>query len=139
MAAAVLTTLAGCGTPTVISDNFNNQTTATQAQLLALWQGAAQQIATQKNPINPVTDPDNPGYWPPDPRALDLEPDGLTVIEMPGNAFPCDASPTGYCAGETLSSQKIEIAAKYLLQPDGTGWEMQNVILERLGYNVSGR
>jgi hypothetical protein len=135
--------LAGCGAgtkPTASPSGFINQTTdATDAQLTALWQQAQQALATQPIPMNPVTSPNDITYAKPDPRALQLQPDGLDVIEMPGAYFPCSESPTGYCAGLTEGPEQIEVAQKYILSAGGTGYEMQNTMLERLGYNVSGR
>lgn len=137
-------------------NGFFNQSTATDAQLLALWQGAQQQLATQPIPMDPVTNPGNVQYSPPDPRALSIEPAcKVTVIALPNTqplptyppGFPCppnsDAPPGYYCAGATLGGNggpwTIEVVQNDLLDADATGWEMQNVILIRLGYNVGGR
>lgn len=144
LAALMLTGCGGASDPPADASGFINETSATDAQLAALWKGAQQQLATQPIPLDPVTNPNNITYAPPNPKALQVEPDGLIVKYgpppyAPDGAFACSESPTGYCWGITISSHEIEIAPKMILSAGATGWEMQDVILIRLGYNVGGR
>ena len=139
-------------------------TSATDVQLETLWQQAQQDLATQPIVLNPVTVEMHGGTLetvPADPRAYSVKPDCVAVIgvpdmtvaqlqaENPGLATEHNVDPTGvipapgnaqtkYCVAYTTSGS-IYVAASQVLNPGATGWEMQNVILARLGYNTAGR
>ena len=130
-------------------NGFINETTATDAQLLALWQGAQTQLATQPIPLDPVTHPTDITYDPPDPKAMSVEPEcQVKIVAQPpapnvGNGFACTASPTGYCGALTMGGTggpwTIEVVSTAVNSAGTTGWEMQNVILYKLGVSFSGR
>jgi hypothetical protein len=144
--------LTGCGystPPQCSASGFINDTSATDAQLKGLWQGAQQQLATQPIPVDPVTSPGNITYAAPNSQALNVEPACQVTVVTEANVLPasgqpgfaCSESPTGYCGGMTLGAGPwtVEVVTPDLLNPGATGWEFQNVILEKLGYNVEGR
>jgi hypothetical protein len=130
-------------------NGFINETEAPDAQLLALWQGAQTQLATQPIPLDPVTDPNDVTYAPPDSNAMSVGPlCQVKIVAMPPapnvpNGFVCTASPTGYCGGLTMGGKDgpwtIEVVSSELNSAGTTGWEMQNVILYKLGVSFSGR
>jgi hypothetical protein len=149
-----LVALVGCGANftdgTPCSPNgFINQTALTDAQLLSLWKGAQTQIATQPIPLDPVTDPRDITYDPPDPKAMSMEPQCQVkvVAAAPApnvpNGYACSQSPTGYCGGMTEGGSggpwTLKIVSTRLNNPGTTGWEMQNVILYKLGVKFNGR
>ena len=144
--------LAGCGdgvTQPCSSSGFINKTDASDTQLGELWQGAQPEMATKPIPLDPVSSSGNITYASPNPKALKVTPDCHVTVTtkpnvLPNSKFPgfsCSESPTGYCAEITLGSGPwtVEIVAPDLLEPGATSWEFQNVILEKLGYNVEGR
>jgi len=131
-----------------------------------MWQQAQQALATQVIPLNPVTAPINGGTVQtiaPDSRAYGVQPQGLAVIsvpdltaaqsqaEHPGVALQHNTDPTGvihcpegaqakYCCAFTASdNSSVSIAASQVLNFNATGWEFENIILARLGYNTAGR
>jgi hypothetical protein len=147
------------GSASCSPNGFINETSATDAQLLALWQGAQKAIGAAPWPPTPVTNPSAP-LKPADPRALTVLPAcTVTIIAIPDAlaqslpgypnvvhktnptgifACPGSDSPTGYCGGETIGNT-IEVAASTAASAGTTGYEMQNVILQKLGYSTSGR
>ncbi len=155
-------------TPTCASTSFDNRTNggATDAQLQALWRQAQQQLATQNIPLNPVTALTQgaaPQTLSPDSRANGVQPQCIAVIavpdltvaqlqaENPGVTLQHDTDPTGvihcpegaqakYCCAFTSSNNAgIYVAASQVLNGGATGWEFENIILARLGYNTAGR
>jgi hypothetical protein len=144
---------------------FDNHSSASTEQLKELWVGAQTQLATQAIPLNPVTASVKGTpvtYSPANSRAYTIEPDGLGVYgvpdltvaqlqsENPGVPLQHGSDPTGiihcpenanhvrycvsYCEGGAVYA-----AASQVLNPSATGYEFQNVILMRLGYDVAGR
>jgi len=116
---------------------------------MALWQGAQRTIATQPIPLNPVISPNDVSYDLPDSDAMSVEPGCRVKIVMenpaPGvaNGFACPESPTGYCGGMTLGGYSgpwtIKVVSTAVNSAGTTGWEMQNVILYKLGVKFAGR
>ena len=89
--------------------------------------------------VTHVNEPTN--TKPPDPRALSINPDGLTVIvhyENGGLYFtsPCgNICRDGKCVGcSRYAEYEVDYAEKV---PQALDWEFQNIILLRLGYNIS--
>jgi hypothetical protein len=141
---------------------------ASDPQLVAMGGRAQQHLATVNIVLNAAVVKTTPGTLPdtvpPDPRALTVGYDGVTVTvvpdltvaqlkaENPGIALrhkrdptgvihcPLPTTPptTGYCASY-LSGDSIYVAKSLEYDDGATGYEMQNIILERLGYDISGR
>ncbi len=155
-------------TPSCAATSFDNQTNggATDSQLQALWQQAQQELATQPIALNPVTVQMQGGTLQtiaPDSRATGVQPNCIAVItipdltvaqlqaENPGVALQHNTDPTGiihcpagalskYCHSFTASNnQAAYVSASEVLNFGATGWEFENIILARLGYNTSGR
>jgi hypothetical protein len=134
----------------------------TDPKLAALWQGAQTTIATQPIELNAalvVEDKEYPSYVPADSRAYGVEPTGVTVTVEPdltaaqlqAAGFPKTvAEPTGviqcpqnagnvkWCHSYTIGND-IVVAQSLLYSAGATQYEMENVILQRLGYNIGGR
>ena len=121
-------------------------TVATDPQLSALWAGAQQVIDTDNIVLNAAAvavQGVSPEIYPPDPRALRVLANGVTVTTIPDlnpGAITCPNNAEGvkYCHSNVQGSS-IFVATSNLYNPDATGYEMQNIILERLGYNVTKR
>ncbi len=155
-------------TPSCSSSSFDNQTNggATESQLQALWQQAQQELATQPIALNPVTVQMQGGTLQtiaPDARANGVQPNCIAVItipdltvaelqaENPGVALQHNTNPTGiihcpagalakYCHSFTASNnQAAYVSASEVLNFGATGWEFENIILARLGYNTASR
>ena len=155
-------------TPTCASTGFDNRTNggATDAQLQALWRQAQQQLATQNIALNPVTvltQGEALETVSPDSRANGVQPQCIAVVavpdltvaqlqaENPGVALQHNTDPTGvihcpegaqakYCCAFTASNNAgIYVATSQVLNVGATGWEFENIILARLGYNTAGR
>jgi hypothetical protein len=155
-------------TPTCAASSFDNQTNggATNSQLQALWQQAQQDLATQPIALNPVSVQMQGGNLQtiaPDTRANGVQPNCIAVItipdltvaqlqaENPGVALQHNTDPTGiihcpagalskYCYSFTASNnQAAYVSSSEVLNFGATGWEFENIILARLGYDTSGR
>jgi hypothetical protein len=155
----------GCGGGTgkgpVVVASGQPVVVASDPQLVAMWGRAQQHLATVNIVLNAAIVKTTPGTLPdtvpPDPRALTVGYDGVTVtvvpdltaaelkIEDPAIAQRHQHDPTGvihgpagYCASY-VSGDSIYVAKSLEYSDHATGYEMQNVILERLGYDISGR
>jgi len=139
---------------------------ANDPQLAAMWERAQQYLATNNIVLNAaalVVFPGiSPDTHPPDQRALATTNAGVTVAtiadltvaqlqaENPGTSLRHNSDPTGivhcpsnsegakYCASY-VSGTSIYVAASLEYSDNATGYEMQNIILARLGYDVSKR
>jgi hypothetical protein len=135
---------------------FINYTGLTDAQLLTIWNVAAQDLATQQIPIST----NGTNLHPPDSRALTVVPKNVAVISMPdwsmsdlvkiNPAWAGHAVPTGVFAvdtgtkyetvhGITLPWARPRIYGATSVLANVLVWEFQNVILSKLGYDVSNR
>ena len=131
-----------------------------------MWGRAQQYLATNNIVLNAAALAVYPGIspntQPPDQRALATGCDGVTVTtlldltvaqlqaENPGATLRHNIDPTGvvhcpsnnegakYCASY-VSGTNIYVAASLEYSDNATGYEMQNVILARLGYDISRR
>lgn len=121
------------------SDGFINLTTATDEQLESLWVGAQKALATQPIDIDPLGS--DPHTVAPDNKALDQWPGCQVEVRTTPGPFAAPQSPTGYANGETMGAGPwiIQVNEQEVLNPGVTGWEMENVILEKLGISVKGR
>jgi hypothetical protein len=155
-------------TPSCAASSFDNQTNgaATNSQLQAIWQQAQHELATQPIALNPVSVQMQGGTLQtivPDSRANGVQPNCIAVItipdltvaelqaENPGVALQHNTDPTGvihcpagalakYCHSFTASNnQAAYVSASEVLNFGATGWEFENIILARLGYDTSGR
>jgi len=155
-------------TPSCTASSFDNRTNggATDAQLQVLWQQAQQELATQPIVLNPVAVQVQGGVLQTtasDSRADQVQPQCVAVItipdltvaqlqtENPGVALQHQTDPTGvihcpegalakYCVSFTATNnQAAYVAQSQVLNFGATGWEFENIILARLGYNTSGR
>lgn len=139
----LLSALVGCAGVRDSSQPFINETSmaesAFQATATADWKQAQTDLATQ--PINLAAAVLGVNDVPPDPRALTVEPSGIVVKAIPDapghpGIVPCD-SVTGYCYAYLDNRYTIIVPES---KPQNMGpYEMANVILWELGYNVSGR
>jgi hypothetical protein len=128
---------------------FFNQTSASQDQLQEQWRLAQQQIAQAGFNLNmSAGSPPSP----PDARAMDIQPHGVTVISVPDVpisqlisidprwATHQDPSGTIMCSGQTVHSctdvnaNTIRVAAS--LVPGACQYEFEIIILNALGYDV---
>ena len=137
-------------------DTFLNYTGLTDAQLLTIWNTAAQGLATQQIPLST----NGTALQPADPRALTVTPKNVAVISMPdwtvsdltkidsawaGHSVPTGAfavdTGTGYetVHGITLPWARPRIYGATSVLASVLVWEFQNVILSKLGYDVSNR
>jgi hypothetical protein len=135
---------------------FWNHTGLTDAQLQSIWNAAAQQLATQPIPLST----NGTNLLPPSPKALAVAPENVAVMSMPDwsvadlakidPAWAGHAVPTGAfaanaglnyetVAGITMEWKRPRIYGAASVLPTVLVWEFQNVILGKLGYNVSGR
>jgi hypothetical protein len=149
------------------NSGFSNQTggLATDAQLQRIWTDAQTWLATQPIEMNTALvayEGAPPVYHQADPRAANVQPNCLAVFvvpdtplaDLPGvfhngkhkdptGMFPCPAETDGagqYCAAYTAPDYRsVHIAASLILNPGTTGWEFENVILQRLGYSCDER
>ena len=152
----------GSGSHSANTDGFDNQTNglASDAQLLELWHNAQVRLATAPISLNPVAvvlngDPNR--IVPPDPRARQISPGYVRVIAVPDiplASLPAEwhngahPDPTGiiaqcndvvqYCHASS-SGNAVWVAASMVDSDGTTGWEFENIILARLGYDVSRR
>jgi hypothetical protein len=138
------------------NDTFVNYTALSNAQLQSIWSNAAQQLATQQIPLNTS----GGDLQPPDPRALNVLPKNVAVISMPdwsvadlvkidpawaGHAVPTGAFAvdTGFdyetVAGITMPWTRPRVYGATSVLANVLVWEFQNVILDKLGYDVSNR
>jgi len=139
---------------------------AGDSQLVTVWNHAEQYLADNNIVLNAaavVTQPGTtPDIYPPDQRALGASSAGvtvtpvpdLTVVELqaenPGTTLKHNTDPTGiihcpsnnekarYCASY-VSGTSIYVASSLEYSDNATGYEMQNIILARLGYDISKR
>ena len=137
---------------------------ANDPQLVALWQRAQQLLATQAIVLNAAyvaIGKEQPKQIPPDTRSTTLAYEGVTVTTVadltaaelqaanPGVQLQHNTDPTGviqcprrsaakYCASY-LANRQIYVAQSALYDWRATGYEMENLMLSRLGNNVSKR
>lgn len=133
-------------------------------QLQTLWEQAQNTLATQMITLNAAYVAEGREaavVIAPDYRALSVSPAGVSVnpvpdltvaqlqSENPGAQLQHNTDPTGvihapagssasYCASYTQGSA-VYVSASLEYSAGATGYEFQNVILERLGYDVSKR
>lgn len=138
------------------NDTFVNYTALTDAQLLAIWNTAAQGLATQQIPLST----NGTNLQPADPKAMTIQPKNVAVISMPDwsvadlvkidPAWAGHAVPTGTFAVDTgFEYETVAGITNPWTRPRVYGatsvlatvlvWEFQNVILDKLGYDVSTR
>jgi hypothetical protein len=137
---------------------------AKDPQLVALWQRAQQLLATQVIVLNAAyvaIGKEQPKRIPPDARSTTLAYEDVTVTTVadltaaelqtanPGVQLHHNTDPTGvihcplrsvakYCASY-LANRQIYVAQSALYDWSATGYEMENLMLSRLGYNISKR
>lgn len=157
--------LVGCGsdppaatTGTCAKPAFINETSTPTSTFELLWATARQDVAAGGVALNAVSvtlSDTAPRGTPPDPRALNVKPCGVHLVNLPEvsaaelNALPhcnycpysdptgilkCSASPTGYCNSFT-DCQTVYVPAS---RPQNAEWEFMIIILKTLGYDVSG-
>lgn len=140
---SLLLAVVGCTGIRDTSQPFINQTSMSdslfQATASADWKAAQQTIATQA--INLSAGSFGVHDVPPDPRALTVQPSGIVVRSLPDapghpGIIPC-GSITGYCYAYLDNEHTIIVPDS---KPNNMGpYEMENIILWELGYDVSGR
>jgi hypothetical protein len=137
-------------------DTFVNYTPLTYVQLMSIWSTAQQGLATQQIPLST----NGTNLQPPDKRALTVQPENVSVIAMPDwsvadlvkidPAWAGHATPTGTfavddgidyetVAGITMPWTRPRIYGATSVLANVLVWEFQNVILDKLGYDVSTR
>ncbi len=163
--------LTGCGgSPKSVAaaehDPAQHHASFSDPRLQAMWVQAQEKIATTPIVLNAAKvslriDVVNVTR-PPDSRALNIWPDGVTVstapdltvaqlqAENPGETLHHFTDPTGvihppkgaiwaYCASYVQGSSIVVAESLLYGDHDPTEYEMENVILQRLGYDVIGR
>ena len=143
--------LIGCGgmpsepANTAAPRAFINRTSVSETVLTQAWSFA--QINLTNNPILlnqlTVSTQGSTQVWAqPDARAMGLQPWGITVEEQPEgpqHAIPCSI---GLCASYVTFSPDIVVASDYWLKTQPVPvlqYEFENLMLHRLGYDVSKR
>ncbi len=137
-------------------DTLVNYTPLTYVQLMSIWSTAQQGLATQQIPIST----NGTNLQPPDKRALTVQPENVAVISMPDwkisdlekidPAWAKDKDPSGSfavdtgfeyetVAGITNPWKRPRIYGAASVLSTVLVWEFQNVILDKLGYDVSSR
>lgn len=140
-----LSIMLGCG-GTIKMIGFRNHTSATDEQLWAMWRQAQQDLASNEvmlNPVQALFKHEQPicgitvECVPPDTKALQDEPDGVAVYEVPdqGGSIPCGPH---RCYAYTLGGE-VYVDSLYVLNQGATGWEFQNIMLARDGIPTDGR
>lgn len=138
------------------SKTFINFTGLPDSVLVSSWVSAQQSLATQSFP---TTDSGTPMHAP-DTRALTVQPSNVTVVSCPDEpianmvkvdpAWSKDKDPSGAILvlngfeyepvhGITCVWKRPRIYGAASQIPQVLVYEMQNVILSKLGYDVSGR
>jgi hypothetical protein len=138
IAAAGVGLLACGGTPDALNPKlrWRNETNGdmTDAEL-DYWWGIAQD-SIGKRPF--ITQVGSSVRHTPDPRAYDINPDGLRVIARFDNGglwFPGDECTNDQCRGITdYQAYLVEYAVGF---PNALDWEFSNIILRRLGYSIA--
>lgn len=128
---------------------FINQTSATMEQLQQQWSQAQQQLATAPFSLSISS----PAMHAPEPRALNVQPHGVTVVSVPDVpisqlvlidprwATHTDPSGTILCGGQTaysctdVNANTVRVAASMV--PGACQYEFEIIILNSLGYDVS--
>ena len=141
------------------SAQFINHTGVSDAVLMDAWKQAQTRLGTQSFP--------NSGYGPADhaadPRALNVQPSNVTVISVPDTtisdlvkvdpAWGKDKDPSGSiivamgqgfleyqtCAAMTFTWTRPRVYAAASEIPKVLSYEMENIILSKLGYDVTNR
>ena len=143
IAASLLFVLIGCANKTSVTNDpkacaaFVNESNQTDQQLMAAWVRAQTDIASQSGVCLNALDvaiSGAPCQNVADRRALNLWPCNLTVISVAdgGNGWiPCSA---GKCIGYSTKNT-IWVAASGAGPADIT-YEMENIILQELGYVI---
>jgi len=152
------------GAPSKKQQPQPSHSVANDPQLVALWQRAQQLLATQAIVLNAAyvaIGKEQPKKIPPDTRSTTLAYEGVTVTTIadltaaelqaanPGVQLQHNTDPTGvihcprrsvakYCASY-LANRQIYVAQSALYDWSATGYEMENLMLSRLGYNISKR
>ena len=165
MVALIALFFCGCGavpdsSPPDATVLFINETSASNSALMQQWTTAQQNIAVKPSDMNPVTRllvPGTPAVTiQQDPRALTVLPRGLKVVAVPDisisqlvlrdPAWGRQSDPSGVidCGAKLLAHSCVDIQANTVysassLIPQALEWEFENVILNSLGYDVSGR
>lgn len=138
---------------------------ANDTQLSAMWVRQENWLANNNFVLNAAAvavQGVTPDIFPPDSRATGVSSQGVTVTlipdltvaqlqaENPGVTLRHNTDPTGvihcpsnsegakYCAAYVQGSS-ISVAASLEFDDGATGYEMENVILSRLGYDTSRR
>ena len=127
---------------------FINHSSATLEQLQQQWQLAQQAIAQDGFYLSITAGPKSP----PDPRAMNIEPHGVTVISVPDVPISdlvkldplwgrhTDPSGVIICDGRTahsctdVNANTIYVAASLI--PGACQYEFEIIILNALGYDV---
>jgi hypothetical protein len=168
VAVALIVCVIACGGTGSIPPASSNAAVpvGSDPQLVTMWDSAQQYVATNNIVLNAAAMVVHPGIppdtLPPDQRALTTSDVGATVTtlpdltvaqlqaENPGTTLQHNTDPTGivhcpsnsegakYCASY-VSGSAIYVAASLEYSDNATGYEMQNVILAKLGYDISKR
>ena len=138
------------------STTFVNYSSATTAELSHAWATAQQQLATSPFPMSAAGGNNHPA----DPRALTVQPEHVTVVSVPDvpisdltkidPAWSKDKDPSGAillnsgtsyttCHAFTCTWRKPRVYAATSEIPNVLTYEFQNIILSKLGYDVSQR
>lgn len=139
----------GCGGGSVSAaepDFSNDSASIISTAQLQQWWLEAQTTPIQLNHntvlLNPATPPDD---RPPDPRAMNIQPKNIEYQLMPDSikGFPCSTVMI-LCNGQTTFRQNggalVQVANSPFVDIHAvTVYEFQNVILYKLGYDLSGR
>jgi hypothetical protein len=128
------------------TQTFQNYTTSSDATLLSLWKTAQDDLAHNTITLNEalvVTQNVPPVTHPPDPRAESANPNGQVVYgepDAPGyegqGIIDCSSVNVPLCHGYTTVNGWVYVPNDAI---NNAEYEFENVILLRLGYDVSQR
>jgi hypothetical protein len=129
---------------------FVNSTAVPEDVLQQAWNFARIDIAYNKVLVNATAvtlygDGVKPVFSQPDPRALKLEPWGITVQEKAADSTSTDhsiACGSGRCASYAQFDSNTVVVSDYWLQNQPVPvlqYQFESLMLKRLGYDVKGR
>ena len=135
----------GCGGGKPSSPSSASIQVSSDARLVAMWQQAQYQLAYHLIEINAAYAAlglEQPEWVAADLGALTASSSGVTVTPVPDvtpGIIDCPSDAVEQRCHCYVQGNAIFVAQSLLYSQDATGYEMENVILEKLGYDVSKR
>ena len=144
IAAMILLGVLGCGGKPA-SPSSPAIPVSSDVQLVAMWKQAQDQLAYQVIEINAAYAAlglEQPEWMAADLGALNVSSSGVTVTPVPDlspGVINCPSGAVAQHCHSYVQGNEIFVAQSLLYSQGATGYEMENVILEKQGYDVSKR